>query len=117
MFVVTRIVNGLALSALFASALLVEGLELIIVLSTVSALYLYFFDLIFRKKNTKGDLYFAAVWTLLFGYCTFEACISLLNIHETISDPSYIYVTFILIYLAPFLLNGMYLLWRFTQRR
>jgi hypothetical protein len=121
MFLTTRIVNGL-LSAL---ALLVVGVFFFstamrtgtIVCGLVVVFYII--DLIFRKKSTKADLVFAALWTLAFLLGTFYGLqtISAGMPPEEIFDHFLVYATFIGMYAAPFLLNGIYLLRLYLQKR
>lgn len=116
MFLATRIVNGLvALLSLFMVLLLLPALELptamgmIIVFGSVALLYLL--DLIFRRKNTKGDVGFAVVWTLFFTYAVYRGLLVLAtNMPEkTAEDPIYLYGTFITVYVVPCILNSIYL--------
>lgn len=66
---------------------------------------LYVFDLFFRKRNTKSNVWFGLAWVFTFGLgASFAGAMVLL-------DPTDLYLTVFLatIYFIPFLLNTTYL--------
>ena len=116
MFLVTRIVNGLvALIALLMILMLLPALAAPVTKIMIAAfgfiVFLYVLDLLFRRKNMKGDMRFAAVWTLLFTYATYRSLLVLVALTpEEIdgNDPLLVYGTFIVVYVIPCIFNSMY---------
>jgi hypothetical protein len=110
MFVSTRIVNGIiALVALLVGALFVmtaeSSADLVLggILGLVTLLFIL--DMNFRKKNTKSDVGFAVMWTLLFAYPTYQA----LKVGWASPIDFAFVATDIFLFVLPFLLNGIYL--------
>ena len=124
MFVITRIANGVVvLLAFFMAFLLLPALPsptaTIMVVAFGSVTLLYVSDLLFRRKDTKSDAVFAALWTLIFLYAVYRAALTLTAgvPEEMAEDPTILYGTFITFYLIPLLLNGSYLWRSLAQKR
>lgn len=116
MFVATRIVNGLvAVLALFMAFLLLPALPsptaMMMIIVFGSVVLLYVFDLLTRRKDTKADTVFAALWTLIFTYSVYRSLLVLTAgiPEEMAGDPTTLYGTFITVYVMPCILNSMYL--------
>jgi hypothetical protein len=122
MFVTTRIANGIvALLALLISIMLLFGGGLAMRMVSIQlALVPLFFsgDLIWRKKNSSGDMIFAVLWTVFFSYALFICGRMLLmdNPPQELGG-NFFNITAVVMYGIPFFLNSIYLVRLLKQKK
>lgn len=122
MFITTRVANGIvALLALLVSIMLLFGGGLAMRMASVQlALVPLFFlgDLIWRKKNSSGDMIFAIAWTLFFSYALYIG-VRMLSMDTPPPElgGNFFSITVVIIYGVPFLLNGIHLVRLLKQKK
>jgi hypothetical protein len=120
MFVTTRIANGIvALLALCISIMLLFGGGFAMRVASIGlALVPLFFlgDIIFRRKNSSGDMIFTTVWTLFFLGGLFSLVVKMLS-RGTFPPLEIGGPLLIIMYGLPLLLNTIYLFRLLKQKK